>query len=363
MSEQNRNQYRPDEVSAPGETLLETLETIGMSQVELAERTGKSNKTINEIVKGKAAITPDTALQLERVLGIPAGFWNNRERDYHEALARTEETNRLEKLLSWVDRFPIEAMAKRKWIQRPNDKLQQLQELLNFFGVASPEQWDEMWSAGRVAFRRSTAFEMWPEAVAAWLRKGELTAQNVDCLPYESTGFRTLLQKIRGLTFEQPQVFPARLQKWCSQVGVAVVFVHELPRTRVFGVTRWLSPHKALIQLSLLYKSDDQLWFSFFHEAAHILLHGKRQMFIEEADAKGEEEKQADAFAADILIPRQELRSFLTSTQRPSKAAIRSFAQRIGIAPGIVVGRLQHDGYLPFTFCNGLKQRYRWVED
>jgi hypothetical protein len=254
-------------------------------------------------------------------------------------------------------------MVRLKWIQGPNDKLQQLQELLSFFGVASPKLWDEMWDAGRVSFRKSPAFEMRPEAVAAWLRKGELTAQKIDCLPYDSTSFRTLLQKIRGLTSEHAQVFPARLQEWCSRVGVAVVFVHELPKTPVSGATRWLSPHKALIQLSLRYKSDDQLWFSFFHEAGHILLHGKRLMFIEEADAKGEEERQADAFAAETLIPQHELRSFFTSTQRPSKAAIRSFAQRIGIAPGIVVGRLQHDRYLPFTFCNGLKQRYSWVED
>ena len=53
---------------------------------ELAESTGRPRKTINEIIAGKAEITAETALQLERVLGIPASFWNNLERNYQESL-------------------------------------------------------------------------------------------------------------------------------------------------------------------------------------------------------------------------------------------------------------------------------------
>ena len=82
MSDMGQNQYMPDNVSPPGDTLLETIETLGISQSELAERMGRPKKTINEIIKGKTAVTPDTALQLERVLGVPASFWNNRVRQY-----------------------------------------------------------------------------------------------------------------------------------------------------------------------------------------------------------------------------------------------------------------------------------------
>jgi len=90
-----RNEYRPDIVSAPGETLLEMLEERSMTQAELAARTGRPEKTINEIVKGKAAITPDTALQFERVFGTPATFWLDRERLYQEYMARRREAERL----------------------------------------------------------------------------------------------------------------------------------------------------------------------------------------------------------------------------------------------------------------------------
>jgi hypothetical protein len=136
--------------------------------------------------------------------------------------------------------------------------------------------------------------------------------------------------------------------------------VPELPDTGISGATRWLSPVKALLQLSLRYKTDDQLWFSFFHEAGHIVLHGKRDIFLENPGEDGEKENQANAFAAEMLIPRSALEKFLSSTPVLSKRGIRNFAESLGIAPGIVVGRLQHDGNLRFDFCNDLKQRFEW---
>ena len=116
--------------------------------------------------------------------------------------------------------------------------------------------------------------------------------------------------------------------------------------------------NKAVIQLSLRYKRDDQLWFSFFHEAGHILLHGKKDVFIED-DNKNDKEQEADNFAAEILVPQKELQQFLHSSN-PSKAAIKRFASELSIAPGIVVGRLQHDGHLPHSHCNDLKRRLKW---
>jgi HTH-type transcriptional regulator / antitoxin HigA len=95
MSSNAHNQYHPDYVSPPGDTLLDVLEGVGMTQAELAERLGKSRKHVNEVIKGVAGITPEMALQLERVLGVAAHFWNNREQQYREHLARQEERERL----------------------------------------------------------------------------------------------------------------------------------------------------------------------------------------------------------------------------------------------------------------------------
>ena len=365
MGSKIQNQYTPDVVSPPGETLLETIEELGMSQAELAQRMGRPKKTINEIIWGKAAITPETALQLERVLRVPASFWSNREQQYRQYLARLTEESKLAEEVSWLQRFPVRTMIKKGWIAGFDDQVQQLYELLKFFGVVSPEQWDDVWSRSSVAFRKTPAFQSDREAVSAWLRRGELEAQRIHCQPYKVGTFREVLLDVRRLTIEPPEVFEPAVKRICAEAGVAVVFVPQLPRARISGATRWLSPDKALMQLSLRYKKDDQLWFSFFHEAGHILLHGKRDVFLEGDDIDGDKEEEANRFAARTLIPPTELARFLnllTPGLYPGKSAIRTFASELGIAPGIVVGRLQHDKYLLFSHCNDLKRTFVWTE-
>lgn len=352
--------YRPDYAVPPGETLLETIDAMGMSQVELAERTGLTPKTINFIVKGHAALTPETALQLERVLGTPASFWNNRERQYREALARQEEQKGLASQDQWVERFPYRAMVKRGWVPDCKDAVSKIRALLNYFGVASPQQWEAVWSKMDVAFRTSTAFKKEPGAVAAWLRKGELEAQGIETAPFDDARFRKTLETARALTKEPPEIFELALRKNCADAGVAWVLVPELPGTRTHGATRWLTPNKALLQLSLRYKANDQLWFSFFHEAAHILLHGRRDVFLEENGGKGDKEEEANRFAADKLIPPADYRRFLASGADKTRLGVVTFARQVGIAPGIVVGRLQHDKRLAPNYLNDLKVRFEW---
>ncbi|MBE9170775.1 HigA family addiction module antidote protein [Pleurocapsales cyanobacterium LEGE 06147] len=368
MNSTIQNQYTPDYVSPPGETLEEILEEKGMTQAELKQRIGRPKKTISEIINGKAAITPETALQLERVLGVPASFWNNRERQYREALAHQKEREHLEGQVSWLERIPVRDMIKQQWIQSYPDKVAQLREILNFFAVASPEQWEKIWGKTlSVDFRKSARFESDPSAVAAWLRKGEIEAEEIVCAEYDTNKFKKALQEIRALTVESPEVFQPAMVQLCADSGVALVFVPQLPKTRTCGATRWLNSKKALIQLSLRYKTNDHFWFAFFHEAGHILLHGKRDVFLEGQDiqdhSKQDKEKEADNFAADLLIPSTELMQFLQSSKRLSKEAIEQFASKIGIAPGIVVGRLQHrEKILQPSHCNGLKQRFEWTQ-
>jgi len=358
-----QNEYVPDVVSPPGETLMEMLEERGMSQAELAERTGRPKKTINEIIKGKATITPATALQLERVLGAPASFWNNREQHYRESLARQAERDSLEGQVDWLSQFPIKAMVDFGWLKGLQDPVELLGEVLNFFGIAAPTQWQRIWVETGIAFRQSPTFESDPFAVSAWLRKGEIDAQLLDCAPYDADRFLRALHVVRELTAQAPNVFQPETVRVCAEAGVAVAFVPELPKVRASGATRWLTPNKALLQVNLRYKTDDQLWFTFFHEAGHILKHGKREIFIEDGSDLDEKEEEASRFAADFLIPSADYRRFLPRAEHYSKAEIKEFAQSLKIAPGIVVGRLQHDGKLPKANCNDLKQRFEWAKD
>jgi HTH-type transcriptional regulator / antitoxin HigA len=356
MAKNVKNEYVPDYVSKPGDTLLETINALDMSQAELAKRAGRPAKTINEIIAGKTKILPETAIQFEKVLGIPASFWNNRQRRYDEFVAAEKEQARLAKQTEWAKNFPVKTMMKYQWIPKTGDPSEILNHLLVYFSVASPKAWENHWNSVRVHFRKSATIASDAYALAAWLRKGEQIAVTRDCSPYNRQAFKNVLHKIRALTLNPPNMFCSLLVKLCASCGVAVAFVPHLPKT-ASGATRWINPSKALIQLSLKFGSDDHFWFSFFHEAGHILYHSKKSIFIESKDYLSFEESEANRFSADILVPPAEYRSFIKKGVF-DKSSVLAFAEKLEISPGIVIGRLQHDGYLKYSELNDLKRRF-----
>ncbi len=356
------NEYIPTNVSSPGEILEEELQVREMTQADLARRMGRPLKTINEIIQGKTAIKSDTALQLERVLGIPASLWNNLESQYRDSLARNQESQQLQKGHTWLKNFPLRAMIKRGWVAEAEDKIEQMRLMLQFFSVASVELWHLRYDEPIAAFRRPNAGAANQAAVAAWLRQGEIQAQQISCVPYNAGAFQKALSHIRELTTTPFEESRSELVRSCAAVGVAVVFVKELPQTGVCGATRWLTSHKVLIQLSYRYMTEDNLWYTFFHEAGHILLHRGQNLFLE--GDKGNSDKQveaeADQFAANVLIRQAVWSSFVQAQGYSSKAGIEIFARKMGIAPGIIVGRLQHEGLLQYRYYNDLKRKLTW---
>lgn len=368
MAENQNSTYRPDVVSAPGETLLDILEERGMSQAELAERTGRPLKTINEIVKGKTALTSDTSIQLERVLGISAEFWNQREANYRSFLARDKEKQELTSHGGWLDQFPVKEMIKRKWISDPGkSKTSQIIFMLNFFGVANPDQWAEGWTKHRLAFRKSMKLAAQLGPTSVWLRQGEIEAEKIECAPFSRERLLAGLSKIRQLTTEpDPNKFIPALQKICAEAGVALVFVKPFVGVPVSGASKWLNANKAMIQLSLRGKTDDLLWFTIFHELSHVLHHSKKEMFVEFSKPEGTrppEEDEADRLAAEQLIPRGQFESWVQNRIDITAADIRTFANDLGIAPGIIVGRLQFIKKIPYSSAlSKLKVRYDWED-
>jgi addiction module HigA family antidote len=362
MDKHTSNEYQPDYIVTPGEVLSTELELRGMSQIELAKRTGLTPKHIVAIIKANSALTPETAIKLERAIGMPAQFWLNLESLYQEDLARIAEEEKLIKDIDWLKRIPIAVMVKFGWINKLKNPKDQLIEVLRYFGIADVNQWDKMWPEVKVAFRQHNHIEIIPEAVSAWLRKGEIESGKIDCLPFDRANFRMALDEIKKLTIESPEVFVPKMQDLCAKSGVAVTFVPGLPKTGVSGATRWLSPKKASIQLSLRYKTDDHFWFTFFHEAGHILLHGKKEYFLEGVSGQDlEKEAQANSFSEAELIPKKAFEDFV-KLGNFSKSEINKFALEIGISKGIVVGRLQHKTLLDNSYCNDLKQSYKWVD-
>jgi Zn-dependent peptidase ImmA (M78 family) len=264
----------------------------------------------------------------------------------------------MEAQLHWLDNFPINEMTKLGWIQKTKSKVERLEILLRFFGIASPDQWSNLWGNLQVLYRQAAKQEKSVEAISAWLRQGEIEAQKVNCGLYDAKLFQDNLNMIRRLTMEKdPKIFIPTLIDLCSGAGVIVVFVPALRNIGSHGATRWIGD-KPVIQLSFYLKSNDQFWFTFFHEAGHILKHGRRDFFLEGAQSDNEKEEEANAFAQDKLIPPVQLRNFLQDYDPPMLASIESFAEKIGIASGIVVGRLQREKILSWKIGNQLKVYY-----
>ena len=358
--------FQPDYAVPPGETLEETLEKAGMTQTELARRTGRPLKTINEIVHGKAAITPETALQLERALGLPASLWNRLEVDYRAALARSEELRRLASEVDLLDGFPIEAMVRMGLITKGPQPESTLANLLTFFGTSSPESLvSSLPERQRALFRRSPTFTVSAGATAVWLRMGERDAAEVRTDPFDSTKFRESLTRIRLLTRQEPNVFEPEMKRLCAEAGVVLLILRDVPGTRASGATRWLTPDRAIIQLTIRGKYEDRFWFTFFHEAAHLLLHGRRDEFVKDA---GEEvdplkEEEANRWAADFLIPPAAFDRLLEVDFRDARV-LELFAQEQGVATGIVIGRLQKADKLGWgSPLNKLKIKFALVDD
>jgi addiction module HigA family antidote len=353
--------FAPDYSVPPGEILAEMLEARRLSQVELAARCELSEKHVSQIITGKASVTSETALLLERTLGVAASLWLNLESSHRLYLARQAEQTKLEEYSSWAAEFPWRELAARGYVPASHNVEEKTRALLGFFGVTSPDAWESQYTQLSVAYRGTETLERSRESVTCWLRIGEIEATRIDTAPYDRSAFREALQMIRGLTRLRATEFEPRMRSLCEDAGVALVFVPELPKTRLSGATRWLSADKAIVMQSLRYRTDDQFWFTFFHEAAHVLLHGKRAVFVDEAGAeKTPAEDEADKFAADLLIPPTRYKELLASGP-VSRARVLAFAGEIGVAPGIVVGRLQHDKAIPFSWFQDVKRTFRFA--
>ncbi len=353
----------------PGEYLEEVLGELGMTKDELATRMARPASKLSSIFKGEKAITADTALQLEKVVGIPAHIWLGLESEYRLTLVRqaqAQEQARLKSEASLVDVFCYLELVKLGVVARHTQPIDKVAELQRFFGVASLCSVLEV-RRYQAAFRcgKSPSQDRSGHAVAAWLRIGEIKAQGIACAPFNRAHLQESLLKIRAMSRQAPGKFLGPLGELLASCGVALVVVPHFPGTRAHGATFWLGRDKAVLLLTIRGKWADIFWFSLLHEIGHILLHERQSVFVEDgcvAPEHAAQEAAADRFAADTLIPPQTYGRFVKHGIL-TRISVVGFAERLGVDVGIVVGRLQHDGHMKHEWNNDLRTRYEWAEN
>jgi HTH-type transcriptional regulator/antitoxin HigA len=352
--------YNSDLAIPPGEYLQEVIDELGMSQTELAKRMGRPTQAINEIVRCEKAITPETAIQLEDVTGVPSPIWNGLEAEFRLILAKQREVQNLASETALVAQFPYTQIAKLGFLRKTRHAIEKVTELRRFFGVASLYNLETV-DGYEPAFRQGKGGKASSYALIAWLRMAEIKARAVDCASFNANQLKFTLPPIRALTQKTPDFFLPVLNELLGKCGVAFILQPHLPKTYAHGATFFLG-EKAVLVMSIRGAWADVFWFSLFHEIGHILLHSKRQRFVENDaldPALQKQEDEADAFAQETLIPSKHWQAFVTKGEF-SIQNIQGFADEMGIAPGIVTGFLRHHQYLPMS-NHSHRVQYQWV--
>lgn len=353
----------PDWASPPWETIADVLRLRGIDEAEFEEMVGETTGFATALRSGNRPIDQSLAEVLAENLGGSVSFWLKRESDFQKSGAKNSPSE-FDNAFVWLRELPLKDMAAAGWIRKPASKEETLTNVLSFFGLRDFSEWSTRYHSAMnsVAFRKSSSFTENTLSTLAWLRQGERVATDMMCAPWKPSAFAEALSEIRPLMRQNsPGQFLPRLRAICAEAGVAVVVAKAPEGCRASGAARILPGDRAIIQLSFRYLSDDHFWFTFFHEAGHLVLHGENHLFLENSSGIMEsEEIEANRFSERMLIP-DKFADELSSV-KPFRRDVIRFAFRAGTSPGIVVGQMQHRELLAKNRLNFLKRRYNWKE-
>ena len=339
----------------PGATIKEQLRDRGMSQKEFAARMDMSEKHISKLINGEVQLTPETAVRLEMVLGVPAKFWNNLESVYREKIIKAEAENAMEADVEIAKQFPYNEMAKLGWVPETRVAKEKVVNLRKYFEVVELSLLGSE-KITRIACRRLAITEKSDLALMAWAQEAKLKARDIQTAPININGMISAVPEIRKMTILDPKEFCPQIEKCLADFGIALVLLPHLKGSFLQGAS-FVDGNKIVVGLTARGKDADKFWFSLFHELAHIALgHVGHPNGTSEDD-----EKAADKWASDTLISPDDFESFKLNGDFSERQVVR-FAKAQRIAPGIVVGRMQMEGMIKYSMMNDLKEKYILTE-
>ena len=337
----------------PGVTIKEQLDDRGMSQKEFASRMGLSEKHISKLINGEVHLTPDVAERLEMVLDIPARFWNNLEAIYQEKLIKVKRENELDEEKMLAKNYPYSSLVDWGIIPSTNKIEEKIINLRKFFEVSNLKLLKNK-DLMPIACRKLSDTEKSTYIMLTLAQYAKIKARNIEVGPFCVNTLKNEIESIRNLTTHVTMDFRKTLTNILSSCGIAIVYLPKIKGSFLHGISFYdNNTNKVVIGITMRGKYADRFWFSLFHELGHIVLGhiGKTDEITEQ------DENEADLWAKDELIPKEEFEQF-KKTQDYSSISVCDFANKIGIAPGIVVGRLQKERCITYNMLNELKEQY-----
>lgn len=335
----------------PGATIKEQLNDRVMSQKEFAARMDMSEKHISKLINGDVQLTPDVAVRLETVLGVPARFWNNLEAIYREKIIKAEAENVMDADIAIASQFPYSEMAGFGWVPETKNIREKVVYLRKYFEVVELSLLEND-QITKIACRRLAITEKSDLALMAWVQEAKIRARDIKTSPIDIGGLIATVPDLRKMTVLEPKEFCPRLKEALAECGIALVFLPHLKGSFLHGAT-FLDGNKIVVGLTARGKEADRLWFSLFHELAHIILGHVRQA----SGTSEEDEEAADMWSGNTLIPLKAFNTFKAKNVYTEQSVLK-FAGEQGIAPGIVVGRMQREGMIEHYRLNHLKEQY-----
>jgi HTH-type transcriptional regulator/antitoxin HigA len=352
------NQFKPDWVSPPGETILHLMGRKNFSIEALSNSSGFAKEKLEDVISGKEKITPRFAELISSELGGSVDFWIRREKNY-----RDSKVSLSKKIKNWVDQFPYSDLAKFGWVDSTRNVLDKYSNLLNYFSSDSIEDWESKFNGlvSETSYRVSNSFNSDAYSVVAWLSKAEIDMSNATLGEWDSEGLKSKLPELRALTrIKDPKVFIPMLKEKLNSSGVSLSIIPNPKGCSLNGAKYTSMNGTPVIILSSRYLSDDQFWFTFFHELAHVLLHEDKLMILEGGKTEEALEDEANEFSSKLLIPEIYMKELMTLSIKNWRKIPR-FAKKINVSSGIVVGQLQFKKAIPASSLNKLKTRYIWI--
>ena len=359
--------FEPNWVSPPGTTVLRLMAVRGLTDDEVADDLGLELSDFQLLLKGELRINSDIAEALSTCFGSTPRFWMARDIHYSKECRRLSNDSD-DTLAAWARKLPVQAMRQYGWLKQGVKGPQLYQELLTFFDCRDLFEWKARYLSGleAVAFRTSAAYVADDLSTQVWRRMGDLQASKMDLPNYDPDEFRAILPRLKRLSaFKHPRTFIKRLQEVCRQAGVAVTTARTPSGCRASGATWKTESGNPIIHLSFRHMSDDHFWFTFYHEAAHVLLHRGEHI---DTDAETSSrpsvtrmEREADDFAAEALFPTSVRDMLLNKKITPNN--IMHASKLAKVAAGVVVGQLESRKVITYGQLSFLKHRYRWGQD
>lgn len=361
----NKVEYKDLVAFHPGYYVADIIEDMGMSQDEFATRMGTTGKTLSKLVNGQCNLSVDLAQKLAMMLGTGIDVWLNLQTTYNQKKAEIEQQKQNDEQTAIVSMIDYSYFVKVAHLADTRKSDEKVANLCGFFRVSDLRIMLE--PDFLVNFRSSVSVVEQKNIInaRAWLQTAMNFSKDLPIGKFNKSKLEMALPEIRKMTLQDPQVFLPRLREIFAECGVAFVLLPHLKNSGINGAVKWSDSEHVLLALNDRRCYADTFWFSLFHEIKHVLQQKTKTVFVS-SDIKQIEqlnqtlEDEADRFAQDYLIPLEEYKRFAPN-RFTSDAEIIRFARKIGVHPGVVAGRLQHDKIIPQNRCSRLKVKYHVV--